>query len=532
MSRNTDRLERLIESKVPKKYKPTFTRFVETSKDDEAIGIVADFVEDGAITAALRMIGDSKLAAVALLLAQKFQASFFNFVKAARSEEAMNAVAVFLARSSVEEAVGVLDVYLSRLARDVEDGYVQAGRDMADEFVAQLQGLRPSNEPVSFSQVANQVRSADTALTNSVYTVRSTVDQITQVSDKAIEARESLKAVEEARQAKDSAARAMKSIQAALQSASKIKNIPGDVTNAVTETARNAIQAAQDATRLAEDAAKMGGPGAAEEARQAAEAAKKAADEVQEAKRLAVEVENVARGLRPSVGITFDPTNPRAAQAARDLTYEFIRQVSDEQKDAVRRAVTEALQEGRGPKEAARAFRDSIGLTATQQEAVKNYRRLLESGSTEAFDRALADQRFKPKNPDNNQAYLDALTPDQIDKMVDRYEERYIQYRADTIATTEATTATSAANHEAMLQTLDAAEIDPDNVEKKWNSTKDGRTRPSHVYLGAVGNNTVMGMDTLFTSGLGNKLMYPGDLRAPAADRIRCRCVCTYRIVL
>jgi hypothetical protein len=528
---NAQRLEELIATKVPKRYKPSFTRFLDTSGDDELIGAVADLVEGGAITAALRTIGDSKLAVVALALAKKLRDSFVQYVQVMRSEETLNIIMVLLARNTPEEVIHLVDAPLARLTDSLKDGYSEAGKELARDYSAAIEGLRPSNLTITFGNVAEEARAAEAAATNTVYTVRDVADRLNaiELSKDATQA-----ALADAQEARLSAERAMKSIQSALQSAGQIRNIPDDVTGAISSSARAAIQAAEDASKLAERAQRLAvsaPQGAREAAINAAQAAANAAREATESKQLALDLENIARGLRPSVGISFDPTNPRAAQSAEELTYQFIREVSDEQRDVVRQAVTEAIGEGKHPKTAARDIRDSIGLTSKQNEAVKNYRKALENNSADALDRALRDRRFDPTVRRANETDT-PLTPEQVDRMVDRYRERFVTYRADTIALTEATSATSMANHEAMLQTIDAAGLDPEtDVEKRWNSTLDGRTRPSHVYLGARGGQIVQGMDGLFMSGLGNRLKYPGDLSAPAGDRIRCRCVCSYRIV-
>ncbi len=528
---NATRLEELIVTKVPKRYKPTFTRFLDSSPDDELIGAVADLVEGGAITAALRTIGDSKLAVVALALAKKLRGAFVQYVQVMRSEETLNIIAVLLARNSPEEVIHLVDAPLSRLTEALKDGYSEAGKELARDYSAAIEGMRPSNLTITFGNVAAEARAAEAAATNTVYTVRDVADKLNaiELSKDATQA-----ALADAQEAKLSAERAMKSIQSALRSAAQIRNLPDDVTGAISNSARAAIQAAEDASKLAERAQRLAvsaPQGAREAAINAAQAAANAAREALESKQLSLDLENIARGLRPSVGISFDPTNPRAAQSAQELAYNKIVDISEEQRDVVRQALTEAIAEGKHPKAAARDIQNSIGLTATQKEAVKNYRKALEANSTDSLNRALRDRRFDPTV--RRAAETDTpLTPEQIDRMVDRYRERFVAYRADTIGLTESTTATSMANHEAMLQTVEMAGLDPDtDIEKRWNSTLDGRTRPSHVYLGAFGGQKVLGMDGLFMSGLGNRLKYPGDLSVPAGDRIRCRCVCSYRII-
>ena len=59
---------------------------------------------------------------------------------------------------------------------------------------------------------------------------------------------------------------------------------------------------------------------------------------------------------------------------------------------------------------------------------------------------------------------------------------------------------------------------------KVWLSTKDDRTRPSHV----VANGQAVAMDGLFNVG-GYAAKYPGDPMLPGAECIRCRCAITYK---
>lgn len=63
-------------------------------------------------------------------------------------------------------------------------------------------------------------------------------------------------------------------------------------------------------------------------------------------------------------------------------------------------------------------------------------------------------------------------------------------------------------------------------VIKTWNSLLDGRERPTHG--AASGQQRPEGSP--FVVG-GSSLMYPGDVRAPAAERINCRCFLTSSII-
>lgn len=224
-------------------------------------------------------------------------------------------------------------------------------------------------------------------------------------------------------------------------------------------------------------------------------------------------------GTTLPIGITFDPTNPRAAAIMRQERLEFIREFSDGQRTVVRDVIAEGLQAGDGPRQIATDFRDVVGLTKTQLDAVANYRRLLEKGSSDALQRALRDRRFDGsvrRAVDGSKP----LTPDQIDKMVERYRQRMLAYRAENIARTEAGRALSLGRDEAMQQNIDSGAINAQLVDQKWATIIDGRERLSHETM----NGQVVPWGQPFVSGAGNRLRFPHDPQAPADEVIGCRC--------
>jgi hypothetical protein len=94
------------------------------------------------------------------------------------------------------------------------------------------------------------------------------------------------------------------------------------------------------------------------------------------------------------VKIGFDPGDKAAAKTIEASRLRLVREMKNTQKDAVRSAISRSLKMGHNPKDAAREFRNSIGLTRNQLAAVDNYQDALERGSTQALDRALRDKRF------------------------------------------------------------------------------------------------------------------------------------------
>lgn len=225
-----------------------------------------------------------------------------------------------------------------------------------------------------------------------------------------------------------------------------------------------------------------------------------------------------------NVTVSFNPTNERAASLMRTSRLDFIQNFTEEQSVVTRQILANAFSQGQGTRQTAKELVDSIGLTRTQLAAVDNYRTLLENGSTAALTRQLRDRRFD--STVQNAIDGNVLTSEQINRMVDRYREQMLNYRAENIARTESLTVLSTARHEAMTQVIEQSGIDPSQVERTWHRTNDNRTRHSHREM----EGQVRGMDEPFTSGLGNELMYPGDPDAPAEDRINCRCSVSYRI--
>lgn len=527
----SDILTDLIDTHIPEKYRPQFEHFLDTTNDNAAITAVIKLVKAGKIDAALTAISDDRLLKLAAALAVTMKGAFMSFVRTMQSDAIISTVEWILKNGTIDEVMKLLDSHLADLGPIIKQMYVVAGSTLAEDHRVALKG-KPG-PPIYFSAIADKARVAETTATDAVYAAKAAQTASIEAASAIHAAKDASSiALKNAAAASKAAEAADRSIRQAQIASAAIRATTGDVADVISAATKKAIKAADDATKLVDRATASAASSpikAAQDAQKAVVAAQDAAKTAESVKQAAQAVDNGIRELRPSVGISFDPSNPRAAAQADTLTYNFIREISQEQRDAVRTAVTKALSDGSGPKVAARAFRDTIGLTEKQNAAVESYRTLLEQGSSSALDRALRDRRSDKRVA---RAGDDPLSPEQINSMVDRYRNRFIQYRADTIARTESTEALGSANHEAVQQTVAAADIDPaTNVLKKWNSTFDDRTRESHVVLGD--GPTVLGMMTPFVSMFGNKMLFPGDRShgAQPRDIVNCRCVCSYRII-
>lgn len=226
--------------------------------------------------------------------------------------------------------------------------------------------------------------------------------------------------------------------------------------------------------------------------------------------------------------IDFDSTNEAAVQELRANRLRLVQGFTQEQIQVTRNALVEGTTRGLNPVEQARNFRDNIGLTVNQQAAVLRYRRNLETLSSDALNRELRDRRFDrtvARAIRNDQP----LTRTQINRMVSRYQDRFRQYRSKVIGRTEALRSVHAGNVNMYRQAIERGAIQDDQIIREWRTASDSRVRDSHS---AMNGEKVTGIDSVFNSGNGNQLRYPGDINAPASETVQCRCVVTTRISL
>ncbi len=184
--------------------------------------------------------------------------------------------------------------------------------------------------------------------------------------------------------------------------------------------------------------------------------------------------------LPKSVGVdlSFNLMNPESVKAINSYTFDLIQQVTADTKSAIQQVLQRAFTEGGHPYEQAREIRSVIGLTANQERAVQNYRAALEGGTSSdlrsALDRALRDGRYDKTvlRAINDNAPLKA---DKIDAMVERYRQRYIDYRAKNIARTESIRASNSGQRELWRQAREQGLL-KSNAKRRWETSGDDRT--------------------------------------------------------
>lgn len=219
--------------------------------------------------------------------------------------------------------------------------------------------------------------------------------------------------------------------------------------------------------------------------------------------------------------VRYDAANPRAVIAAQRNELELVRGLTRETRETVQRAVIDGQLAGRNPREIAREVRDSITLTPTQSQHVANYRRALEQGDfANALGRELRDAR--------SDATLRRLTRDggalreeQIDRMVDRYRQNYVSYRAETIARTESARNVHAGLQETYRQAVERGDVEADSLVREWiPGPYTQHARPDHRSRALLGQRP--GIGEPFVMDDGTRIMHPGD--GPAEHTANCRC--------
>ena len=224
-----------------------------------------------------------------------------------------------------------------------------------------------------------------------------------------------------------------------------------------------------------------------------------------------------------TVTVAFDQTNTRAVNQMAQNRLRLVTDFTEEQTRVTRNALIRGIATGQAPRDQARTFRESIGLTNLQTRHVNNLRAQLDAGRhgqplSAVLDRRLIDgrQRQSIRNAirDNN-----PLPDEQKNRIVQRYQERYIKYRSEVIARTEAQRMVNAGNFEMYQQGIDMNQFNANQVLRQWVSANDDRVRDSHIGL----NGQIRAQGETWQTFNG-ELRYPCDPNGPAEETIQCRC--------
>jgi hypothetical protein len=177
--------------------------------------------------------------------------------------------------------------------------------------------------------------------------------------------------------------------------------------------------------------------------------------------------------VRKGIGteMAFDLLSPFAIEFLRQYRFGLITSISAGTVEAIRNILLAAFGFGGDPATQARSIRQVIGLTAGQAAAVQNFRAFLESGDPAkmktTLERALRDKRFDRTILRTIQEQ-GTLKPEAIDRMVERYAERALNYRAMSIARTETLRASRIGQTEVWRQAVEQGFLNDGLTRQQW----------------------------------------------------------------
>ena len=245
----------------------------------------------------------------------------------------------------------------------------------------------------------------------------------------------------------------------------------------------------------------------------------------------------VTTALPKSLGMEFDIRNPLAEKWLLEKATELITTaLTQEQENAIQVVLATGMEQGINPRSTALNIVGRIGengkrsggilfLTEQQASFVENMRKDLVELNERYFDRALRDKRFDKMVRDSIDSGVPL--PEAVrNRIVQRYENRMLKYRGDTIARTETLKAINAANHAAIQQAVDEGLAPASAITKIWRHSFSKNERPGHLAMSGTKQKFNMSFINPLTK---EELQYPGD-SDEASEVINCRCYVEYKI--
>lgn len=242
-----------------------------------------------------------------------------------------------------------------------------------------------------------------------------------------------------------------------------------------------------------------------------------------------------ARSQGLAVVFRFNVRNPRAEQWLSDHSSTMVTRIMDDQRVAIRNALTAGMEAGINPRSMAldivgridrttgRRVGGIVGLTSQQETFARNALDELMSGDRAAmqnyFTRGRRDKRF-------DRTVLKAmnegvgLSRSEAERIVGRYRDRLLQLRGETIARLEAKASLHRAEQESFLQAVDTGTVQQQDIKRRWRHTGGREPRVQHVQM----DGQTVGLNEPFIAPDGTRIMYPCDPNAPVAHTANCRC--------
>jgi uncharacterized protein with gpF-like domain len=204
-------------------------------------------------------------------------------------------------------------------------------------------------------------------------------------------------------------------------------------------------------------------------------------------------------------GIRFNYLNPRFIDAIRQLNTKVMQTLKADVREVVRAHIEQGLRQGVGPRVMARGIREVVGLSPAHERYISNYRKNLESGSRKALQYRLRDKRF------DKATIRGELSAEQVDRMVERYRERWVRHNAETNARTASIDAMKLGQRLSWEDAISKGVVNAQDLEETWVTAGDDRVRETHEKMN--------GEKKPFNGVYSNGQTIPGE------SEFNCRCI-------
>jgi len=222
----------------------------------------------------------------------------------------------------------------------------------------------------------------------------------------------------------------------------------------------------------------------------------------------------------------FSLVNPQTVEALNKHNLQLVQALTNDMRETALQVIRANMSAGNNPLKIAKEIRDTIGLAPYHENAVRNYRRMLENKDREALKRALRDKRY-----DKSLEKLingKSIPQDKIDQMVEAYKRKMLNYRAATVARTETMRAVAMGEYMSLVQGVAEGSVDP-NLRRFWVYRHDGKTRHAHTLIPSMNPEGVPVVG--FFQTIHGPLLYPRDPRGLAKNTVNCRCRIQYKVI-
>lgn len=242
------------------------------------------------------------------------------------------------------------------------------------------------------------------------------------------------------------------------------------------------------------------------------------------------------------VTIRFDVRNPAAESYLREHSSTLIRNIVEDQKNAIQIILEDGLRRGANPTQTAldiagrvsrvtgKRENGTLGLTSVQAGYVAANRERLLAGSPDdlrhyltlgrrdkRFDRSIVKHIKEGTKPSR----------EEIARINGRYADGLLKLRADTIARFETAAAVGSSKKQAYLQAVQRGELDVNTLTKVWR-------KPPKTKYAREQHQEMDGQEVKFTVSFvapdGTLIDFPCDPSAPIKHTANCRCDWDIRI--